>query len=256
MEQDKFWSCQKRDRLSYIGVKLDIDRLKSETKDLDTKEFLEFFLGKYGDKSALSSSLGVEDQVLTDMISKIKKDTRIFTLDTGRVPYESYDLLEKTEKRYKIKIKLYFPMAEDVQEYVNKNSINAFYDSLSLRKECCHIRKIKPLKRALKDIDIWITGLRSAQSVTRGDLERIEYDENFNTIKINPLLNWSQEQLWEYVKEHNVPVNELHFKGYPSIGCAPCTRAVAEGEDIRSGRWWWESKEHKECGLHIKEREK
>jgi len=236
----------------------DVDSLKERTKTFDTKEFLEFFLRNYGDKAVFSSSLGLEDQVLTDMICRIKKDTRIVTLDTARLPYESYDLLDTTNKRYGIKIELYFPLSEDVQKYVNENSINAFYDSLSLRKECCYIRKIKPLKRALEGADFWITGLRAAQNVTRNYLERIEYDENFARIKLNPLAYWKNEELWEYVKENDVPVNQLHFRGYPSIGCAPCTRAVTQGEDTRSGRWWWEEAEHKECGLHIniKEREK
>ena len=234
---------------------MNIKELKQKTDKFDTKELLEFFLKNYRGKIAFSSSLGVEDQVLTDIICSIDKDTKIFTLDTGRLPYESYDLLEKTNNRYSINIKVYFPLQKDVEEYVNNNSVNAFYNSLSLRKECCRIRKIEPLKRALNGIDVWITGLRADQSITRSNLERVEYDENFNVIKLNPLIFYSHDMVWDYVKENDVLVNELHFKGYPSIGCAPCTRAINDGEDIRSGRWWWENREHKECGLHIKVKE-
>ncbi len=227
-----------------------IDDLKKETKDLSIEEFLEFFLQKFGDKIAFSSSLGAEDQVLTDMLFKIKKDARVFTLDTGRLPYESYDVLDRTNLKYGVKIELFFPKYQSVESLVNTKGINSFYESVENRKECCHIRKIEPLKRALKTVDVWITGLRASQSVTRDKVQRVEFDEHFGVIKINPLIDWSEDDVWNYIKKNRVPYNKLHEQNYPSIGCAPCTRAVKEGEDIRAGRWWWESPEHKECGLH------
>jgi len=230
-----------------------IDELKKDIEGLNTKELLEYFLQNYGDKVALSSSLGAEDQVLCDMLFSITKNARVFTLDTGRLPYETYDLMQKTNHKYGVKIELFFPQNEKVENYVNTKGINAFYESIENRKECCNIRKMEPLKRALKSVDIWITGLRASQSVTRDDMSVIEYDENFGVIKLNPLISWSEKDVWDYIKENKVPYNELHDKNYPSIGCASCTRAIKEGEDIRAGRWWWENPEHKECGLHRKE---
>ncbi len=229
-----------------------IKELRNQTKDLDTKEFLEFFLTKYDQKIAFASSLGAEDQVLTHMIQSIKKDTKIFTLDTGRLANESYELLEKTNSKYGIRIEVFFPNSASVEEYVNKKGINAFYESIQNRKECCRIRKIEPLKRALRGLEVWITGLRASQSITRSDIQRVEFDESFKLIKINPLAHWSLDKVWEYINDNDVPFNKLHSLGYESIGCAPCSRAISEGEDIREGRWWWENPEHKECGLHIK----
>ncbi len=229
-----------------------IDELKKDIEGLDTKELLEFFLENYDDKIALSSSLGAEDQVLSDMLFSITKSARVFTLDTGRLPYETYDLIAQTNHKYGVKIELFFPQNKRVENYVNTKGINAFYESIENRKECCNIRKMEPLKRALESVDVWITGLRASQSVTRDDMSLIEYDENFGVIKLNPLISWSEKDVWDYIKENKVPYNELHEKNYPSIGCAPCTRPVKEGEDIRAGRWWWEEPIHKECGLHKK----
>ncbi|MDD2449652.1 MAG: phosphoadenylyl-sulfate reductase [Sulfurimonas sp.] len=227
--------------------------LNREFKNSDTKEILEFFLKAYKGKIAFSSSFGAEDQVLTEMILKIDADAEIFTLDTARLPYETYDVMDKTNLKYKTKIKVYFPKSSDVENLYKYQGINGFYKSIENRKECCYVRKIAPLKRALEGVEVWITGLRAQQSISRQEMELFEWDEANGVIKLNPLLLWSQEDVWTYIRSKNIPYNALHDKSYPSIGCAPCTRAVEENADIRSGRWWWESPEHKECGLHKKE---
>ena len=184
------------------------------------------------------------------MMLQISKDVNIFTLDTGRLPYETYNVMDSTNLKYNTKVDVYFPNSSDVEKLYKKQGINGFYESIQNRKECCNIRKIKPLQRALKNVDIWITGLRSSQSITRKDISQFNWDENNNIIKFNPLINWSYEEVVNYIKKYNIPYNKLHDKGYPSIGCAPCTRPIKKDEDIRSGRWWWEDPKHKECGLH------
>ena len=196
------------------------------------------------------TSMGLEDMVILDMIVKSKANIKIFTIDTGRLYNETYSLISKTEQKYNTKINIVFPNNSEVEEMVNNNSINLFYESINKRKLCCEIRKIKPLKRVLSDSKAWICGLRKTQSITRHDLKIAEHDLLNNLIKINPLLDWTEEMVWNYIKENNVPYNILHDKGFPSIGCAPCTRAIKKDEDIRAGRWWWESPENKECGLH------
>jgi len=216
------------------------------------EEILGYLAEEFNDRVALSSSLGAEDQVLTDMLVKQKLSTPVFTLDTGRLFPETYDLLDRTCQKYDIKIATYFPDYKSVEEMVNEKGINLFYKSVENRKLCCHIRKIEPLKRAFKGLDAWICGLRRSQSVTRADMQTVEWDEGNNLIKINPLIDWSENEIWEYVDRNNVPVNPLHKKGYPSIGCQPCTRAIFPGEDIRAGRWWWENPDTRECGLHKK----
>ena len=231
---------------------MNIQNLKQLLQDLNTHEILKVMLDRYGDKIALASSLGAEDQVLTDMILKIDKNSNIFTLDTGRLPKETYALMEAVNQKYKIKLKVFFPNTQVVENLVNQKGMFSFYESIKNRKECCYIRKMEPLKRALNGLEVWITGLRSAQSITRSACEIVEFDEVNNLIKLNPLINWSEDDVWEYIKEHHVPYNKLHDKRYPSIGCEPCTRAVENSLDIRAGRWWWENPEHKECGLHIK----
>ncbi|CAA6804854.1 MAG: Phosphoadenylyl-sulfate reductase [thioredoxin] (EC / Adenylyl-sulfate reductase [thioredoxin] (EC [uncultured Campylobacterales bacterium] len=197
--------------------------------------------------------MGAEDQVITDMLCNINKDVNIFTLDTGRLNPSTYKLIETTNNRYDIKIKCFFPKNEDVEDMVSNKGMYSFYESIEERKNCCFIRKIEPLKRALKGYRFWITGLRAEQSVTREGLKCVEFDESNKIIKINPLINWSEKDVWDYIKQNNVAYNKLHDEGYPSIGCEPCTRAVDKGADIRSGRWWWEDPTKKECGLHIKE---
>ena len=229
-----------------------VDKLNKELEGKTTQEVVEYFLTNYKYSSALSSSLAAEDQVLTDIILKKYKSAKIFTLDTGRLHPETYDVMDATNLKYNIKMDVYFPNLNDVQELYKTQGVNGQYESIENRKTCCGIRKIEPLKRALKGLDIWFTGLRASQSVTRTEMKLVEYDEGFNLIKVNPLILWDENDVWDYIKENKVPYNKLHDKGFPSIGCAPCTRAVKVGEDIRAGRWWWENPEHKECGLHKK----
>ncbi len=231
----------------------DIDTMNDKFKNYSAEEILEFFLNEYKDGIALASSLSIEDQVLTDMILKINKESKIFTLDTGRLPYETYKLIEDTNSFYDYKMDLYFPQQSLVETMVKEKGINLFYNSVEERKLCCYNRKVEPLKRALSGLDAWICGLRKEQSVTRENLDIAEFDDNNKILKINPLLNWSEEEVWRYIKKHNVPYNILYNKNYRSIGCAPCSRAVRDGEDLRSGRWWWENPETKECGLHLKQ---
>ncbi|PHR56026.1 MAG: phosphoadenylyl-sulfate reductase [Arcobacter sp.] len=233
-----------------------VNEINQVLKYASAEEVLVYFLQRHKDKLALSSSLGAEDQVLTDMLLKLNENARVFTLDTGRLHPETYELMDATNHKYKIKMDVYFPQSQKVEELYQSQGINGHYESLDKRKHCCFIRKIEPLRRALKGVDIWITGLRSEQSVTRTQMPLLEYDEGFNLIKVNPLINWSQNDVWDYIKKNDVPYNKLHDLGFPSIGCAPCTRAVKDNEDLRSGRWWWESPEQKECGLHKKNKEK
>jgi phosphoadenosine phosphosulfate reductase len=215
---------------------------------------LKFFIDQFGDKVTLGSSMGAEDQVLTDMMVKISKDVDIFTLDTGRLFPETYTTIDKTNKKYGITIKVFFPVKDKVQNMVNEHGINLFYDSIENRKLCCNIRKIEPLRRALYNSKIWVTGLRKDQSVTRFYTKLVEWDEDLGLIKINPLLNWTEKDVWKYIHDNDIPYNELHDKGFPSIGCQPCTRAIQSGEDIRAGRWWWEAPDQKECGLHVSDK--
>jgi phosphoadenosine phosphosulfate reductase len=198
-----------------------------------------------------ANSLGAEDMVLTDLIAKYQPDIEIFSLDTGRLPQETYDLMQQVRNHYNVPLKIYFPDNAAVENYVALNGVNGFYESEELRKGCCHIRKVEPLKRALSGKRAWVTGMRRDQAVTRGNLEVSSFDADHGMQKINPLLDWSNAEVWEYLKLNQVPYNKLHDRFYPSIGCAPCTRAVTPGEDIRAGRWWWENPENKECGLHL-----
>lgn len=202
--------------------------------------------------AAFANSLGAEDMVLTDLIVKAGLPIEIFSLDTGRLPLETYDLMAAVDSHYDLKLKIYFPQAEEVESYVRNHGINAFYASVTLRKACCYARKVEPLKRALAGKRAWITGMRAEQAATRGNLATREYDEGNGLEKFNPLADWSEKEVWTYIKQHGVPYNALHDKFYPSIGCAPCTRAISLGEDVRSGRWWWENADTKECGLHLK----
>lgn len=211
---------------------------------------LKYFLEAFPGSAALSSSLSYEDQTITDMMVKISKDARIFTLDTGRQFPETYELIDRTNMQYGIRIEVFFPDYRKVQEMVKAHGINLFYDSVEYRHLCCDIRKVEPLKRALRGVDVWISGLRREQSVTRADMQMVEYDAVDDVIKLNPLILWTESRVKDYVAANAVPYNSLHRQGFPSIGCQPCTRAVKPGEDIRAGRWWWESPDHRECGLH------
>lgn len=228
-----------------------INALLEQTKDFSIEETLSFIANEYKDKVVFSTSFGQEDQVITALIAKNDLPITIFTLDTGRLFQETYDVFHKTVKKYKVAIQTYFPDASQVENLLNTKGPNSFYESVENRKECCFIRKVVPLTKALKGNSVWITGLRAEQSENRNDLNLFEYDEKFEIIKFNPLLKWTLEEVQKYIDDNNVPQNALHKKGFVSIGCAPCTRAIAEGEDIRAGRWSWESS-HKECGLHQK----
>ena len=225
--------------------------LLEKTKDFTIEETFSFLANEYKDKVVFSTSFGQEDQVITALIAKKELLINIFTLDTGRMFQETYDVFHKTLKKYKKEIKVYFPEASAVEKLLETKGPNSFYDSVENRKECCFIRKVAPLTKAVKGNAIWITGLRAEQSDNRNNLDLFEYDAHFDIIKFNPLLKWTLEEVQKYIDDNNVPQNELHKQGFVSIGCAPCTRAIAEGEDIRAGRWWWESS-HKECGLHQK----
>lgn len=224
----------------------------SDLENLPVEEAIRQLTGLHPGAVVFSSSLGQEDQVLTDIISRNRLDVSIFTIDTGRLFNETYELLERTNARYRQHIRVYFPEAGDIEEFVQQRGINSFYESAENRKTCCHIRKVKPLNRALAGAKVWITGLRAEQSPNRQDMTPLEWDEQRGLYKFNPLLRWSYDDVLEYIRQWNVPYNPLHDKGFISIGCAPCTRAVEPGEDPRAGRWWWEQSQ-KECGLHVTE---
>ena len=233
----------------------EIRRIANELESKPAPEILKWGFEKYGDKMVLASSFGAEDVVLIDMMCNINRNlTRVFTLDTGRLNQETYDLIDKIRKKYDIKVDVYFPNASDIEEMVANKGMNLMYESVENRKLCCNLRKIEPLKRALKQFDCWITGLRREQSTTRNKILKIEVDTlNNNITKLNPLADWTNDEIWKYIRKNKVPYNGLHDRGYPSIDCEPCTRAIKEGEDPRAGRWWWENDTHKECGLHWKE---
>jgi phosphoadenosine phosphosulfate reductase len=199
---------------------------------------------------ALASSFGAEDMVLTDLIARHALPISIFMLDTGRLPDETYALIDRVREHYALPIEVFYPDARTLEAYVRVNGVNSFYRSVELRQRCCAIRKTEPLARALAGRGAWITGLRRAQSVTRRDLSIEEFDAVHGLPKYNPLAAWTDEDVWSYLHANAVPTNALHARGYPSIGCAPCTRAIEPGEDVRAGRWWWEQPEYKECGLH------
>ena len=202
--------------------------------------------------AAFASSLGAEDMVLTDLIVRDRLEIEIFSLDTGRLPPETYELIDAVRRRYGLAFRLYYPRHDLLEAYTREYGINAFYESVELRKGCCHVRKVEPLQRALSGKKAWITGMRAQQSATRDGLPVRAFDAGNGLEKFNPLADWSEKEVWAYIKQHGVPYNALHDKFYPSIGCAPCTRAVTPGEDVRAGRWWWENPETKECGLHVK----
>ena len=227
--------------------------LKNAVVEFESSEFESSELKSAELKTiTFANSFGAEDMVLTDIILKNSLGISIFSLDTGRLPTETYDLMATTEKHYNTALKIYFPQAQTVEFYVKNHGINAFYESIALRKSCCHMRKVEPLQRALNGNKAWITGMRAAQATTRSSLPFREYDETNKLEKFNPLSDWTEQEVWAYIRLHNVPYNALHDQFYPSIGCAPCTRAIAIGEDVRAGRWWWEDVNSKECGLHVK----
>lgn len=222
-----------------------------EEKIAAAKALLQHIALEYA-PAAFAHSFGAEDMVLMDLICKHAPGIEIFTLDTGRLHGETYQLMHEARAHYGVQIQTYFPERSAVEDYARTHGPNAFYESIELRKRCCHIRKIEPLKRALRGKAAWITGLRREQAPTRKDLRVQEHDADNGLEKFNPLLAWTHDDVWNYIRRFKVPYNPLHDKFFPSIGCAPCTRAVTLGEDIRAGRWWWENPESKECGLHVK----
>ncbi len=232
-------------------MRFDLEKINAEFEKKSAVAFLQWALKNFYPKITLASSFGLEDMVLIDMLVKLEPKIRVFTLDTGRLNEETYEVMERVRSKYKISIESYFPDFKKVEALERKKGFYSFRESVENRKECCGIRKVEPLKRALEGTDAWITGLRREQSETRTQVQKIETDKAHGQIfKINPLADWSTESLWNYIKKNQVPYNRLHDSGYPSIGCAPCTRAVKPGEDLRAGRWWWENENNKECGIH------
>lgn len=231
--------------------KFDVKELKSRLAGKNPKERLESLAELFNrDELVFATSLGAEDQVVTHFIAEAGKKIRIFTLDTGRMYEEIYELIERTNSRYGIKTEVYFPDPKLIEEMVSEKGVNLFYESIEDRKRCCYVRKLEPMKRALAGAKLWITGLRREQAAMRNRTDLVEFDEANGLIKVNLIYDWNSEKLWNFIKDNNIPYNPLHDKGYPSIGCAPCTRAVKRVEDIRAGRWWWENPDQKECGLH------
>lgn len=233
----------------------EISHLQTQLSALTIVEGLTLLAKKFPGKVAFSTSFGQEDQVITHLIFSQKLPIRVFTLDTGRLFAETYELFQQTRNRYEQSIETYFPDAKDVEQLLTQKGPLSFYDSVENRKECCSLRKVKPLKRALANTEIWVTGLRADQSQARQNLDALQWDNGFSLLKYNPLIDWSYEQLMGYIQQENIDYNPLHDKGFVSIGCAPCTRAIEPGEDLRAGRWWWEQS-HKECGLHLVEESK
>ncbi len=223
--------------------------LEHRLDQLTAKEGLALIADLFPGKVVFSTSLGQEDQVITQLIASQNLPIQIFSLDTGRLFPETLELLARTESKYQTRIKVYYPERETVENLVAEQGINGFYESVENRKSCCFVRKVEPLKRALAGNEVWVTGLRAEQSANRSDMKRIEWDEANQILKFNPLLDWTFEQMISYIEEHKIPYNPLHDKGFISIGCAPCTRAILPGENPRAGRWWWEDSK-KECGLH------
>jgi len=230
----------------------EIQKISDSVESKNAQEVLKWALDTFHPRIGLASSFGAEDVVIIDMMTKIRKDARIFTLDTGRLNQETYDVMDAIRNKHNISIEIYFPDQKEVEDMVRERGLNLFYNSVENRKLCCEIRKVHPLNRALSKLDAWITGIRREQVATRSVTKKVEIDTGHNNIvKVNPIADWSWDMVWDYIKKNDVPYNKLHDKGYPSIGCEPCTRAIKPGEDLRAGRWWWEQDANKECGLHF-----
>ena len=236
----------------FIMSKFTAEQVQQLNANLKTpQEVLKWSFDNLHPGLAMASSFGAEDVVVIDMMMKINPKARIFTLDTGRLNQETYDVMDEIRKKYNVNIEVMFPDQNEVEQMVRVNGLNLFYHSVGNRKLCCGIRKVHPLNRILSTLDGWITGLRADQTEVRSNANKIELDEQHNgIIKINPIIEWTWDQTWDYIKKNNIPYNKLHDKGFPSIGCEPCTRAIKPGEPLRAGRWWWESDSQKECGLH------
>lgn len=234
-----------------MSLKTNLRSLGEKLDAINPVEGLAMLSDLFPSKVVFSTSLGQEDQVITQMIADNKLNIHIFSLDTGRLFPETLDLIARTEQKYRTRIEVLYPERRSVEPLVTKNGINGFYESVENRKACCFVRKVEPLQRALAGNSIWVTGLRAEQSPNRSSMKRIEWDEGNQIIKFNPLLDWTYDQMLDYINQNKIPYNPLHDKGFISIGCAPCTRAIEPGEDPRAGRWWWEESK-KECGLHAR----
>ncbi len=231
----------------------EINKSAEHFEGQEPRKVLEWALHRFHPRIALACSFSAEDVVLIDMIQRINPGAKIFTLDTGRLHEETYNLIDEIRQRYGVKVEVYYPDTSSVEEMVREHGMNLFYTSVRLRELCCRIRKVNPLERALQGLDAWITGLRREQSVTRAEVEKIEVDEDYGGImKVNPLADWGHDQIWAYIKENKVAYNKLYDRSYASIGCEPCTRPIKPGENLRAGRWWWERGTRKECGIHCK----
>lgn len=233
------------------AVKNNIPQLLYQSNGLSIAAMLKLLSDTYPEQVTFSTSFSFEDQAITHDIVSNHIPVKIFTLDTGRMFAETYSVWSSTNAKYDIKIKAYYPNQDALQDFIEAKGPNSFYESVDNRKQCCHIRKVEPLQRALKGNAVWITGLRAEHSGDRKDLPVLEWDETNQVIKYHPLLHWTTEEVKKYISENQVPYNPLHDKGFVSIGCAPCTRAIKPGEDFRAGRWWWEDASNKECGLHV-----
>ena len=245
---------QQKETVTYPEQPLpgDVPALAAEYESRPAEDAIRWALERFGQMVAISTSFQAEGMVVLDMACRIDPKVRVFTIDTGRLPQETYDLIDRVREHYGIDVEVFYPDQDELARMVGKHGINPFYRSVSLRLLCCQLRKVNPLGRALKDLDAWIAGLRRTQDETRSGIAKIEVDRAHGTIiKVNPLADWSNEQVWEYIRANQIPYNELYDKGYTSIGCAPCTRPTQPGEDIRAGRWWWEKGMPKECGMHM-----
>jgi phosphoadenosine phosphosulfate reductase len=230
---------------------LEVGELATYYDDGDPEDILLWAFDRFGDRVALVSSFQAEAMVLLDMAARLNPEVRVVTIDTGRLPEETHDIIERARRRYRVRIEVLSPEARALEAMVSKHGVNLFYEAVPRRLLCCHVRKVMPLQRALAGLDAWITGLRREQWATRANIRKIEVDHDHGgIIKLNPLADWTREEVWDYVRENDVPYHRLYDQGYSSISCAPCTRPVPQGEDPRSGRWWWEVNAPKECGMH------
>jgi len=229
---------------------IELENIKQQTKGLEPLEALKLLAEQFPGKIVFSTSFGWEDQAITHMIFTNNLPIKVFTLETGRLFPETYYVWNRTMEIYGQPIHAYYPQHQALEQMVNTKGPNSFYESVDNRKECCGIRKLEPLNRALAGNQLWITGIRAEQSINRQSMENVEWDEQHQLIKFHPIFNWTLDDVKAYIKQYNIPYNTLHDKGFPSIGCLPCTRAVQPGEDFRAGRWWWEDQDKKECGLH------
>lgn len=246
-----FYNASSKFHNMFFSLKNKVSRLAGKVQAFSTDEMLKYVSEKFKDEVTFSTSFSYEDQVITHKILRASLPVKIFTLDTGRLFPETYSVWSATNERYYTHVKPYYPDHSLIENFVSEKGPNSFYESVENRKGCCYIRKVEPLKRALKGNSIWITGLRAEHSSGRQDIAQVEWDETNNVIKYHPLLHWSFDEVKDYISRNKIPYNPLHDRGFVSIGCAPCTRAIKPGEDFRAGRWWWEESDKKECGLHV-----